>query len=408
MCFQYFQVLGRIFSESCFLWFSSGPWLKRRVVEVRSSELPELLKGGTDSVERTPKLKGYWGIWKEAEGFVLHLKLGRQEINGLFQSREEAEAYQASMLKKHLDWPRAPLTEKVERSELFDHAEEFEEMKEYVFRDTAPGPSILRPGFLQPDQLEQFDEEGFLLRLPVLNEEELPPVKEAFERLLANRVDKITCETLRFRAAHTMPRPLHQELVFLLMENENILHVVEDILGPRYVCWSAHLFCKLPGDPTVQPFHQDAGFWPLSQSRALTVWVALDDVDEGNAGLVYIRGSHRCGRLGWRRTAASHFLLPQEIPDADCIGEPVVATLRAGEASVHSDLTMHHSPANSSSRRRAGIALRFVQADARCLGPMLNGYEMNNGCILPRGRPLSGAEHWKAARRKRPKPGAAP
>ena len=356
------------------------------------------------------ELQGYWGIWKlEAEasarmsnGFALHLKLGTEEICALFQSREEAEAYQAAMLKKHVGWPKAPLTEQVERSDLFDHAEDLEALKEYVFRDTA----VSGPGrFLRLDQLQQFDEDGFLVGLPVLQEAELPQVQEAFERLLASRVDRITSEELRFRAAHTMPRPLHQELVTLLMGNENIAHVVEDILGPRYVCWSAHLFCKLPGDPTVQPFHQDAGFWPLSQSRALTVWVALDDVDEDNAGLVFIRGSHRCGRLGWRRTAASHFLLPQEIPDADCLGPRVIAALRAGEASVHSDLTMHHSPSNTSSRRRAGIALRFVQADARCLGPMLNGYVMNAGCTLPKGRQVEGG-HWKVTRirKKRQKP----
>ena len=46
---------------------------------------------------------------------------------------------------------------------------------------------------------------------------------------------------------------------------------------------------------------------------------------------------------------------------ADCF----VNVLRAGEASVHSDLLLHGSRANTSARRRAGLTLRYAAADAR-------------------------------------------
>eukprot|EP00929_Paragymnodinium_shiwhaense_P049109 TRINITY_DN24794_c0_g1_i1.p1 TRINITY_DN24794_c0_g1~~TRINITY_DN24794_c0_g1_i1.p1 ORF type:complete len:427 (+),score=91.32 TRINITY_DN24794_c0_g1_i1:113-1393(+) len=346
---------------------------------------------------------GFWGLW-EVPGrpgcFAVRLKIGEKELRRCFNSRSAAELYKERMLKETLDWPKQPLGH-VERSTLFDHGEDLEERKEYVFREVACNHGQGGGNLLSSHELQLFDEQGYLVGLPVLNDTELEAARSSFDRLLASRVDHVGSEELKFRAAHTMPRPLHQELVGLLVENRRILDVVEDILGPRFVCWSAHLFCKLPGDPTVQPFHQDAGFWPLSQSRALTVWVALDDVDEANAGLVFVKGSHRCGKLGWRRTDAQHFLLPQEIPDPDVLGPRVVASLSAGECSVHSDLTMHYSPPNTSTRRRAGLALRFVQADTECLGPMLNGYQMNAGCILPKGQRSDRTGHWKATRRKR-------
>lgn len=202
-----------------------------------------------------------------------------------------------------------------------------------------------------------------------------------------------------------MSRPLHQDLVARLATHKRVVAVAEEILGPHCVCWSAHLFCKLPGDPTEQPWHQDAGFWPLSRSRALTVWIAFDHVDKENASVRFIEGSHKLGRLLWQPTDAAHHLLTQQIPDVDLLGRAVHVELLAGQASVHSDLTAHNSMGNSSSRRRAGIALRFVGADAQCLGPMINGYQMNVGCILPKGQASDPSGHWKALKRRSGKRG---
>merc|ERR1712070_594412 len=155
--------------------------------------------------------------------------------------------------------------------------------------------------------------------------------------------------------AHTLSRPLHEPLVVRLAKHRKVLALVENILGPRFVCWSAHLFCKLPGDPTEQPWHQDAGFWPLSKSRALTLWIAFDDVDASNASLTFIPGSHRIGPLPWHRTSTDHKLLTQEIPNVELLGRSCPVQMRAGEASLHCDLTVHGSSGNGSDRRRAGL-----------------------------------------------------
>ncbi|OLP98218.1 putative alpha-ketoglutarate-dependent hypophosphite dioxygenase [Symbiodinium microadriaticum] len=191
-----------------------------------------------------------------------------------------------------------------------------------------------------------------------------------------------------------------EALVQKMATSPRVLAIVQDILGPQFCCWSAHLFCKLPGDPTSQPWHQDAGFWPLSESRAVTLWIAFDDVDESNAAVHFIEGSHRFGRLPWKATNTTHHLLTQEIPDVELLGAQVPQRLHAGEASLHSDLTVHGSFGNHSDRRRAGLALRFVGCDATCLGAMLNGFQMNSACILPRGKHSDPRGHWKALKRR--------
>lgn len=351
-----------------------------------------------------------WGVWESeadcgdaADGrrFFVHLGVAGKEVSGCFQTRSEALAFQAEQLASHLRWPRQPLVAEPERSPLWDHSQELEDLKEYSFLNAYASLSGEVDGLkLRQAELRQFNERGFLCGVPILSSDELEQARLDFDELLSERIDRAPTDEAKFRSAHTIARPLHQPLVARLATHPQVINVVEDLIGPQVACWSAHLFCKLPGDPTEQPWHQDAGFWPLNRSRALTVWIAFDDVDESNSSVTFLEGSHRLGRVQWQTTESTHHLLTSEIPDADLLGSAVPSVLRAGEASVHSDLTVHRSRGNCSSRRRAGLALRYVRSEADCLGPMINGYRMNGGCILPRGQKSDPRGHWKALRRR--------
>ena len=65
-----------------------------------------------------------------------------------------------------------------------------------------------------------------------------------------------------------------------------------DVVG-----WGSHFFCKLPGDGKAVAWHQDASYWPLTPSKAVTVWLAIDDADVENACMRFIAGSHHFGHL---------------------------------------------------------------------------------------------------------------
>ena len=80
-----------------------------------------------------------------------------------------------------------------------------------------------------------------------------------------------------------------------------------------------------------------------------------------------IPGSHRTGTVHHERNPASHLVLDQEIPD-DLIEHDKVVTLdlKAGEMSLHDDALLHGSQANTSSRRRAGLTMRFCPTDVKC------------------------------------------
>ena len=130
--------------------------------------------------------------------------------------------------------------------------------------------------------------------------------------------------------------------------------------------WGLVVEKKYSGDGKVVHWHQDASYWPLTPSKTVTVWLAIDDADRGNACMKYIPGTHVLGHLTYRLTEGdAGNVLNQAVPDIEKYGDPVYVELKAGEASVHADLLLHGSGANTSDRRRCGLTLRYCAADVR-------------------------------------------
>jgi ectoine hydroxylase-related dioxygenase (phytanoyl-CoA dioxygenase family) len=149
-----------------------------------------------------------------------------------------------------------------------------------------------------------------------------------------------------------------------LLRDPRLVNLVRDLLGEDVVGWGSHFFCKMPGDDKGVAWHQDASYWPLSPSRTVTIWLAIDDADVDNAAMRFLAGSHHHGHLTYRASdPAEHNVLNQTIDNAEQYGTAVDVELKAGEVSVHSDL-LYCSEANRSSRRR-GLTLRYCAALVR-------------------------------------------
>ena len=161
-----------------------------------------------------------------------------------------------------------------------------------------------------------------------------------------------------------------------------------DLLGDTVVLRHSHLFAKLPGDPKRISWHQDASYWPLTPSRVVSAWLAIDDVDVDNSAMQVIGGSHHHAQLTFRdSTTAENNVLVQTVDNAAGYGDaPVALEMQAGQISLHSDWILHGSEPNRSNRRRCGLAMRYVSADVRADA----GWDANS--IWCRGTDAGG--HW--------------
>jgi non-heme Fe2+,alpha-ketoglutarate-dependent halogenase len=256
-----------------------------------------------------------------------------------------------------------------------------------VVRDLQFHPATTaNPRTLTPDQVARFNRDGYLKPFRIFSPEEIADLRTYFDRLLARYLAEGK-DSYSISTAH-----LRHGRVWDVVTHPRIVAVVTDLLGPDVIGWGSHFFCKMPGDGKTVAWHQDASYWPLTPSKAVTVWLAVDDADRENACMRFLPGTHTLGHITYSLSETDEAnVLNQTVPDVAKYGDPVYVELKAGEASVHSDLLLHGSEANRSARRRCGLTLRYAPADVRA---GLGWHEMG---VVVAG---AGAAHW--ANRPRP------
>ncbi len=149
-----------------------------------------------------------------------------------------------------------------------------------------------------------------------------------------------------------------------LARDEAILDLVEDAIGADIVLWGCQIFCKPGGDGMEVPWHQDGQYWPIRPLGTCTVWIALDPSTVENGCLRVIPGSHRGKILHPHLTEnRADVVLTQRAADGTFDERTAVdIELEPGQMSLHDVYMIHGSAPNRSSKRRAGVAIRYMPA----------------------------------------------
>ena len=238
-----------------------------------------------------------------------------------------------------------------------------------------------KPATLTAEQVQGFNDEGYVTSLDVYAPAEIDGIRAYFDDLLA-RVTADGGDSYSISSAHLSYGPVYD-----ILTEPRIVAYVRDLLGDDVIGWGSHFFCKMPRDGKSVAWHQDASYWPLSPSKTVTVWLAIDAADVENACMRFIAGSHWKGHLTYRPSSPEeHNVLSQTIDQPEQYGEERTNCLAAGQISIHSDLLLHGSEANGSDRRRCALTLRYCTPDVRA------GQEWNQKGVVVSGRDTSG--HW--------------
>jgi non-haem Fe2+, alpha-ketoglutarate-dependent halogenase len=217
-----------------------------------------------------------------------------------------------------------------------------------------------KPERLTSAEIAAFNRDGYLSGFRIFSEDEMAEHRRYFDAILAGVLAK-GGSSYSISTAH-----LKYAGVYDLLTHPSIVACVKDLLGEHLIGWGSHYFCKMPRDGKAVSWHQDAIYWPLTPSKTVTVWLAIDDANTENACMRFIPGSHLRGPLPHLPSGESEEnVLDHTAVDPLAIGAPVDNVLRAGEISLHSDLLLHGSEANNSDRRRCGLTLRYCAAEVR-------------------------------------------
>lgn len=228
-----------------------------------------------------------------------------------------------------------------------------------VDRDIRFFPSTTTsPRSLTISDIEDWNRDGYLGPLDVYDRASIGEIRQYFDGLLADAFAEGR-DSYSISSAH-----LKHTRVWDILTNPTIVDYVRDLLGEDVVAWGSHFFCKMPGDGKSVDWHQDCSYWPMTPSKAVTVWLAVDDADEQNGCMQVYTGSHTRGLIDFEMSGdADGNVLDQSIKDPHLYGTQRLTPLKAGQISIHSDLLVHGSDPNDSDRRRCGLTLRYSPAD---------------------------------------------
>src|SRR5215510_7907284 len=213
------------------------------------------------------------------------------------------------------------------------------------------------PKLLSSDDIQRFQNEGYLSPVRVVSETEAADVRKRLEEFEARTGGPLRGD-LRHKAHLLFP------WLADLVRNEKILDAVEDLHGQNLLCWTSNFFIKEAQNPAFVSWHQDSTYWGLSEPDVVTAWVALTPSNESNGAMQVIPGTHTMDQIPHRDTFDRHNLLTrgQEIAVEVDERKAVPLVLKAGEMSLHHVRLIHGSPPNPSSDRRIGFAIRYIPA----------------------------------------------
>jgi phytanoyl-CoA hydroxylase len=138
------------------------------------------------------------------------------------------------------------------------------------------------------------------------------------------------------------------------------------LLDEQVVPSNIQYFNKPPGVGQATPAHQDGYYFKLEPCEALTMWLALDAMDEENGCMRYVRGSHRRGMRSHGRTNTLGFSQGiADYPRDEDHSEERTVSVQPGDVIVHHAMTIHRADANHSRRPRRALGLIYYAARAQ-------------------------------------------
>jgi chlorinating enzyme len=220
---------------------------------------------------------------------------------------------------------------------------------------------------LTPEQCRQFERDGFLFPIPVLDSQEVASCLSKYHAFIARNRSRL--DGMKPNQTYQVLSETHfaMKWVYDMVRHPRVLDAVESLIGPNILAWNTNWFSKMPGDKTYVGWHQDGTYWKLTPHRVATAWVALTPSIATNGGLQVVAGTHKQPMMPQRDTYEPNNALSrgQEMAVAVKEEEATCLALQPGEMSLHHIWIVHGSKANTSDIPRIGVAIRYVSTEVK-------------------------------------------
>lgn len=224
---------------------------------------------------------------------------------------------------------------------------------------------------LTPEQINQYDAEGYTVVDNALSANELDHLSE-YLRQVADGETGFPESAIEYEPGsqgrcmanlRKINWPSGHDAFFVEhARHPNLLGAAVDLLGPDVKLFGDQVFMKPPGG-IEKTYHQDSPYFTIEPMAMVTAWVAIDEVTIDNGCLWVVPGSHKRGALEHSEAWMVGDRQDRKIPDsAFDRSTEVPITLSAGSCSLHHSLLLHRSGANNTDTFRRGLATHYMTA----------------------------------------------
>ena len=205
---------------------------------------------------------------------------------------------------------------------------------------------------LSSEQINQYNNDGYIAPIDVLSKDEATEVKKEIEYIEKKWPDEL--EGLGRNYAHLVSPVLDK-----VSHNSKILDAVESIIGKDILVCGTTLFIKNPDQKGFVSFHQDAKYIGLEPHNWVTGWVAITDSNEENGCMRMLKGSHKEDlKFHNQKFDENNLLTRGQTVENVPINKTTPVILKAGQLSLHHPQIVHGSGLNKSNDRRIGFAIQ--------------------------------------------------
>ncbi len=219
---------------------------------------------------------------------------------------------------------------------------------------------------------KDFDQEGYAILTNFLDVAETRQTRDRLDRFIRESVPSLPANEIFYeiegqpdmiKSITTLSK---QDSYFHdLFHCERFLAVAAQMLNEPASTSSVHLLNKVPRIGKQIPPHQDAAYLKIPPGKSVTIWLALDEADENNGAMVYLRGSHLEGLRKHGDTGSIYFakaILDYQEQDSN---REVMVTAQPGDLVVHHAMTVHRTGRNQSDRHRRALIADFIAHSTR-------------------------------------------
>lgn len=226
---------------------------------------------------------------------------------------------------------------------------------------------------LTSEQVNQYQENGFLVIENFLSADELAFWRKALDEAVAKRGgDKLPgrkdIPDQNDPEDKSYYNNVFDQLINLWQDNEKMREIMlDERLGKMAATlsgadgiriWHDQALIKKPwANPTS--WHLDTPYWSFSDRRAISIWVALDDATYENGCLFFIPGSHKKTTYQNPGIGKNMGVIFDVYPGFKNT-KSVAAPMKAGSCSFHNGLTIHGAHANMTPGFRRAMTCAYM------------------------------------------------